>query len=146
MKLRKFAFNATVSSSCTAILHLAYGPLFQKSSQTSVTRRTKAKSIADEAIRKIFRVISTENSNEKDDELLVKLVKEEIVRTAQSIKTPSGSIAAAARRAQRLVTELTAAYITAIYKSKSVEEAKVNFSRFQNTVQKIVDFIKNGQF
>lgn len=102
--------------------------------------------IADEAIRKIFRVISTENSNEKDDELLVKLVKEEIVRTAQSIKTPSGSIAAAARRAQRLVTELTATYITAIYKSKSVEEAKVNFSRFQNTVQKIVDFIKNGQF
>ena len=87
--------------------------------------------IADEAIRKIFRVISTENSNEKDDELLVKLVKEEIVRTAQSIKTPSGSIAAAARRAQRLVTELTATYITAIYKSKSVEEAKVNFSRFQ---------------
>lgn len=44
MKLRKFAFNATVSSSSTAILHLAYGPLFQKSSQTSVTRRTKAKS------------------------------------------------------------------------------------------------------
>lgn len=102
--------------------------------------------IADEAIRKIFRIISTENSNEKDDELLVKLVKEEIVRTAQSIKTPSGSIEAATRRAQRLVTELTAAYITAIYKSKSVEEAKVNFSRFQNTVQKIVDFIKNGQF
>lgn len=103
--------------------------------------------IADEAIRKIFRkIISTENLNEKDDELLVKLVKEEIVRTAQSIKTPSGSIEAAARRAQRLVTELTAAYITAIYKSKSVEEAKMNFSRFQNTVQKIVDFIKNGQF
>lgn len=103
--------------------------------------------IADEAIRKIFRkIISTENSNEKDDELLVKLVKEEIVRTAQSIKTPSGSIEAAARRAQRLVTELTAAYITAIYKSKSVKEAKMNFSRFQNTVQKIVDFIKNGQF
>lgn len=102
--------------------------------------------IADEAIRKIFRIISTENSNEKDDELLVKLVKEEIVRTAQSIKTPSGSIEVATRRAQRLVTELTAAYITAIYKSKSVEEAKVNFSRFQNTVQKIVDFIKNGQF
>lgn len=76
----------------------------------------------------------------------MKLIKEEIVRTAHSIKTPSGSIEAAAKRAQRLVTELTAAYTIAIYKSKSSEEAKVNFARFQNTVQKIVDFIKNGQF
>lgn len=101
---------------------------------------------ADEAIREIFHVISTETSSEKDDEQLVKLIKEEIVRTAYRVKTPSGSIEAAARRAQRLVTELTAAYTTAIYKSKSSEEAKVNFARFRNTVQKIVDFIKNGQF
>ena len=101
---------------------------------------------ADEAIREIFHVISTEASSEKDDERLVKLIKEEIVRTAYRVKTPSGSIEAAARRAQRLVTELTAAYTTAIYKSKSSEEAKVNFARFRNTVQKIVDFIKNGQF
>lgn len=91
-------------------------------------------------------MISSETSSEKDDDQLVKLIKEEIVRTAQSIKTPSGSIEAAARRAQRLVTELTAAYTTAIYKSQSTEEAKVNFGRFQNTVQSIVDFIKNGQF
>lgn len=101
---------------------------------------------ADEAIREIFHVISTGTSSEKDDEQLVKLIKEEIVRTAYRVKTPSGSIEAAARRAQRLVTELTAAYTTTIYKSKSSEEAKVNFARFRNTVQKIVDFIKNGQF
>lgn len=74
------------------------------------------------------------------------LIKEEIVRTAQSIKTPTGSIEAAARRAQRLVTELTSAYTTAIYKSKTSEEGRVNFARFQNTVQKIVDYIKHGQF
>ncbi|KOC69948.1 hypothetical protein WH47_08209 [Habropoda laboriosa] len=85
-------------------------------------------------------------STEEDDEQLVKFVKEEIVRTAQSIKTPSGSIEATARRAQRLVTEMTVAYTTAIYKSKSTEEARTNFGRFQNTVQKIVDFIKDGQF
>ncbi|XP_076389598.1 uncharacterized protein LOC143264789 isoform X2 [Megachile rotundata] len=102
--------------------------------------------IADESIRRIFRIISSGTSNEKDDEQLVELVKEEIVRTAQSIKMPSGSIEAAARRAQKLVIELTAAYTTAIYKSKSSEEAKFNFTRFQNTVQQIVDFIKNGQF
>lgn len=102
--------------------------------------------IADEAISRIFRIISAGASNEKDDEQLVKLVKEEIVRTAQSIKMPSGSIEAAARRAQKLVIELTAAYTTAIYKSKSTEEARFNFMRFQKAVQQIVDFIKSGQF
>ncbi|KAK1134822.1 hypothetical protein K0M31_007593 [Melipona bicolor] len=112
----------------------------------SIEDRLAAPVTTDEAIREIFRVISMETSSEKDDEQLVKLIKEEIVRTAHRVKTPSGSIEAAARRAQRLVTELTAAYTTAIYKSKSSEEAKVNFARFRNTVQKIVDFIKNGQF
>ncbi|XP_043516263.1 uncharacterized protein LOC122531959 [Frieseomelitta varia] len=112
----------------------------------SIEDRLTAPVTADEAIREIFHVISTETSSEKDDEQLVKLIKEEIIRTAYRVKTPSGSIEAAARRAQRLVTELTAAYTTAIYKSKSSEEAKVNFARFRNTVQKIVDFIKNGQF
>ncbi|XP_034187834.1 uncharacterized protein LOC117607806 [Osmia lignaria lignaria] len=112
----------------------------------SIERRPRTAGIADEAISRIFRIISTGPSNEKDDEQLVKLVKEEIVRTAQSIKMPSGSIEAAARRAQKLVIELTAAYTTAIYKSKSTEEARFNFMRFQNSVQQIVDFIKSGQF
>ncbi|XP_076766687.1 uncharacterized protein LOC143433286 [Xylocopa sonorina] len=112
----------------------------------SIGRRATTAGLADDAIRGILRVISTGKSSEKDDERLVNLIKEEIVRTARSIKTPSGSIEAAARRAQRLVTELTAAYTTAIYKSKSTEEAKVNFARFQSTVQEIVDFIKHGQF
>ncbi|XP_076238942.1 uncharacterized protein LOC143182086 [Calliopsis andreniformis] len=97
------------------------------------------------AIRKIFRVIANGTSSEEDDEKLVNLIKQEIVRTAQSIKTPTGSLEAAARRAQRLVTELTAAYTTAIYKSETSQEAKLNFARFQHTVQEIVDFIKNGR-
>ncbi|XP_031834414.1 uncharacterized protein LOC116427789 [Nomia melanderi] len=112
-----------------------------------IERKTReAPGVADEAIKGIFRVISSGKSTEKDDERLVNLVKEEIVRTAQSIKTPTGSIEAAARRAQRLVTELTVAYTTIIYKSKTSEEARTNFTRFQTTVQKIVDFIKRGQF
>ncbi|KZC09816.1 hypothetical protein WN55_00462, partial [Dufourea novaeangliae] len=97
-------------------------------------------------IKDIFRVIASGESTEKDDEQLVDLVKEEIVRTAQSIKTPTGSIEAAARRAKILVTELTAAYTSIIYKSKTTELAKTNFGRFQRTVQNIVEFIKRGQF
>ncbi|XP_076174954.1 uncharacterized protein LOC143150508 [Ptiloglossa arizonensis] len=113
----------------------------------SIERTARATTgAADEAIGRIFRVIASGTSNEKDDEQLVTLVKEEIVRTAQSIETPTGSIEAAARRAQRLVTELTDAYTTVIYKSKTTEEARYNFARFQNTVQKIVHFIKNGHF
>ncbi|XP_076629180.1 uncharacterized protein LOC143345692 [Colletes latitarsis] len=119
----------------------------ENDSWRSIGRRARAAAgAADEAIARIFRIISSGTSNEKDDELLVSLVKEEIIRTAQSIKTPTGSIEAAARRAQRLVTELTDAYTTVIYKSKTTEEARFNFARFQNTVQKIVDFIKKGQF
>ncbi|XP_033332160.1 uncharacterized protein LOC117223773 [Megalopta genalis] len=113
----------------------------------SIVRRTGTMSgAADEAIKEIFHVISSGKSTEKDDDQLVNLVKDEIIRTAQSIKTPTGSIDAAARRAQRLVTELTAAYTTLIYKSKNSEEARTNFLRFQNTVQRIVEFIKRGQF
>ncbi|XP_053980882.1 uncharacterized protein LOC128877529 [Hylaeus volcanicus] len=113
----------------------------------SVERRAQATTgEADKTIGRIFRSIASGTSNEKDDEQLVALIKEEIVRTAQSIKTPTGSIDAAAKRAQRLVTELTNAYTTVIYKSKTTEEAKSNFARFQSTVQKIVNFIKNGQF
>ncbi|XP_043251329.1 uncharacterized protein LOC122396743 [Colletes gigas] len=120
----------------------------ENDSWRSIGRRARAAAAgaADEAIARIFRIISSGTSNEKDDEMLVSLVKEEIIRTAQSIKTPTGSIEAAARRAQRLVTELTDAYTTVIYKSKTTDEARFNFARFQNTVQKIVDFIKKGQF
>ncbi|XP_078038656.1 uncharacterized protein LOC144470930 [Augochlora pura] len=113
----------------------------------SIVRRTGTMSgDADGAIKEIFHVISSGKSTENDDDRLVNLVKDEIIRTAQSIKTPTGSIDAAARRAQRLVTELTAAYTTLIYQSKNSDEARTNFLRFQNTVQRIVEFIKRGQF
>lgn len=78
--------------------------------------------------------------------MLVKTIKEAIVRTAEEIKTPTGSIEAAAKKAQLLVADLTSAYTNAIYKSKSQEEGRENFGRFQSTVQAIVEFIKNGQF
>ncbi|XP_076656104.1 uncharacterized protein LOC143360838 [Halictus rubicundus] len=113
----------------------------------SIQRRTgAAPGAADKAIKGIFRTISSGKSTQEDDDRLVDLVKDEIVRTAESIKTPTGSLDAAARRAQRLVTELTAAYTTLIYKSKTSVEARTNFFRFQDTVQRIVDFIKRGQF
>ncbi|XP_076287997.1 uncharacterized protein LOC143212764 [Lasioglossum baleicum] len=133
-----------------AIVLLAGGSLAidrENDPRGSIQRRTEAApGAADEAIKGIFRAIASGKSTEEDDDRLVELVRDEIIRTAQSIKTPTGSIDAAARRAQRLVTELTAAYTTLIYKSKTSEEARTNFSRFQNTVQRIVDFIKRGQF
>ncbi|EGI60333.1 PREDICTED: uncharacterized protein LOC105151101 [Acromyrmex echinatior] len=97
-------------------------------------------------IRDILQKISSGDSNAKDDAKLVELIKQEIVRTAEEIKTPTGSIDAAAKKAQKLVSELTSAYTNAIYKSKSPEDGRENFTRFQNTVQAIVEFIKNGQF
>lgn len=78
--------------------------------------------------------------------MLVEIIKEEIVRTAEEIKTPAGSIEAAAKKAQILVTELTSAYTNAIYKSKSPEDGREIFERFQLTIQAIVEFMKNGQF
>lgn len=68
------------------------------------------------------------------------------MKTAEEIKTPAGSIEAAAKKAQILVSELTSAYTNAIYKAKSPEDGRENFARFQATVQAIVEFIKNGQF
>lgn len=99
-----------------------------------------------EAIRDILRKISTEESSAKDDAQLIEIVKEEIVKTALEIKAPEGSIEAAAGKAQSLVSALTSAYTSAIYKSKSPEEGREKFARFQTTVQAIVEFIKNGQF
>ncbi|KAL6439490.1 hypothetical protein ACFW04_003953 [Cataglyphis niger] len=98
------------------------------------------------AIRDILQKISSGESSAKDDANLVEVIKEEIVRTAEEIKTPAGSIEAAAKKAQILVSEMTSAYTSAIYKSRSLVEGRENFARFQTTVQAIVDFIKNGQF
>lgn len=99
-----------------------------------------------EAIRDILQKVSAGESSGKDDARLIEIIKEEIVKTAEEIKTPEGSIEAAARKAQSLVSTLTAAYTSAIYKSKSPEDGRENFARFQNTVQAIVEFIKNGKF
>jgi hypothetical protein len=90
--------------------------------------------------------ISSGQSDAKDDARLVEIIKREITRTVEEIETPAGSIEAAARKAQRLVSELTSAYTSAIYKSKTSEEGRDSFMRFQSTVQEIVEFIKNGQF
>lgn len=98
------------------------------------------------AIRDILQKVSSGESNAKDDEKLVEVIKEVIVRTAEEVKMPTGSIDAAAKKAQILVSELTSAYTNAIYKSNSFVDARENFARFQTTVQAIVDFIKNGKF
>ncbi|XP_029162002.1 uncharacterized protein LOC114933537 [Nylanderia fulva] len=98
------------------------------------------------AIRDILQKISSGESNAKDDEKLVEIIKDVIVRTAEEVKMPAGSIDVAAKKAQILVSELTSAYTNAIYKSNSFVDARENFARFQTTVQTIVDFIKNGKF
>ncbi|XP_077274671.1 uncharacterized protein LOC143904159 isoform X1 [Temnothorax americanus] len=98
------------------------------------------------AMRDILQKISSGDSNTEDDSKLVEIIKEAVVRTAEQIKTPTGSIEAAAKKAQILVSELTSAYTNAIYNAKSPEDGRENFVRFQTTVQAIVEFIKNGQF
>ncbi|XP_072765986.1 uncharacterized protein [Anoplolepis gracilipes] len=136
-KMAKFAIVAIV-------LLASVGSQSQRIIRETSTQDPADANIA--AIRDILQEISSGESNAKDDEKLVEIIKEEIVRTAEEIKTPAGSIDAAAKRAQILVSELTAAYTNAIYKSKSLGEGRENFARFQTTVQTIVDFIKNGQF
>ncbi|EZA52848.1 hypothetical protein DMN91_011759 [Ooceraea biroi] len=130
--MAKFAIVAIVLLASTA------------SQSQRITRETSAQS--EDAIADILHKISKGESDTKDDARLVEIIKKEIVRTAEEIKTPAGSIEAAAKKAQLLVSELTSAYTGAIYKSKTSEEGRDNFTRFQSTVQEIVEFIKNGQF
>ncbi|KAL0106035.1 hypothetical protein PUN28_016036 [Cardiocondyla obscurior] len=113
-----------------------------------IIRETTAESADANAvgIKDVLQKISSGDSSAKDDATLVEFIKEEILKTAEEIKTPAGSVEAAAKKAQVLVSELTSAYTNAIYKSKSPEEGRENFARFQGTVQAIVEFIKNGQF
>jgi len=114
---------------------------FPKESRFVGSQDANATAIAD-----ILQKISSGESGARDDASLVEIIKREIARTAREIETPAGSIEAAARKAQRLVSELTSAYTSAIYKSESPEEARDSFVRFQSTVREIVEFIKNGQF
>ncbi|KAF7417616.1 hypothetical protein HZH68_000269 [Vespula germanica] len=109
-------------------------------------RRTRAIDPVDAVIIELLRKISTGQSDPRDDVALVERIKEVIITTAAKIRTSSGSIEGAARRAQYLVSELTSAYTSAIYKSKNIDEARRNFARFQYTVQNIVDFTKSGRF
>ncbi|XP_014470246.1 PREDICTED: uncharacterized protein LOC106742122 [Dinoponera quadriceps] len=132
--MAKFAIVAIVLLAVT-------GSLSQR-----IIRETPAADTNVEAIRDILQKISTGDSNAKDDERLIEIIKEEIVKTAEEIKSPEGSIDAAARKAQSLVSTLTSSYTSAIYKSKTPEEGRENFARFQTTVQAIVEFIKNGRF
>ncbi|KAI4484486.1 hypothetical protein M0804_007052 [Polistes exclamans] len=109
-------------------------------------RRARATDPTDATIIELLRKISSGQSDPRDDEELVERIKQVIITTATRIKTSSGSIEGAARRAQYLVSELTSAYTSAIYRSKSIDEARRNFARFQYTVQRIVDFTKSGRF
>ncbi|XP_011875949.1 PREDICTED: uncharacterized protein LOC105566499 [Vollenhovia emeryi] len=135
-KMAKFAVVAVVLLACT----LAHS---QRIIRETPTRPADANAAA---IKDTLQKISSGDSSAKDDGKLVEIIKEVIVRTAEEIKTPAGSIEAAAKKAQMLVSELTSAYTNAIYKSKSPEDGRENFVRFQSTVQAIVEFIKNGQF
>ncbi|KAG7213454.1 hypothetical protein KM043_002726 [Ampulex compressa] len=144
--MAKFVILAIILVACTVSRSERVPGRRDSWSWKVLDRGERSAESADRAIREIFQRISSGTSSEKDDEELVNLVKNEITQTANKIKTPTGSVEIAARRAQKLVSELTAAYTGAIYKSKSTEEARANFNRFQHVVQEIVDFIKNAQF
>ncbi|XP_024886387.1 uncharacterized protein LOC112463921 [Temnothorax curvispinosus] len=134
-----------IYTTCTAVIvrHNHQSSSLHPSSHAS-RRRHKDANVA--AMRDILQKISSGDSNTEDDSKLVEIIKEAVVRTAEEIKTPTGSIEAAAKKAQILVSELTSAYTNAIYNAKSPEDGRENFVRFQTTVQAIVEFIKNGQF
>ncbi|XP_011305526.1 uncharacterized protein [Fopius arisanus] len=82
-----------------------------------------------------------------DDGNLLELMKNGVIDAARLIKgNPKASFQAAHKKAQDLVSNITASYTQAIFKSKSPAEAKQTLHRFQKLIKKIVDFTKSGVF
>lgn len=84
-----------------------------------------------------------------DDTDLISAIKIGIIEFATMFKdndNPKASQKAGAKKAQMLVADVTAAYTQAIFHSKSAPQAHKILSRFQDTIQMIVDFTKQGKF
>ena len=101
---------------------------------------------ADLEIHNILIEISNRIFRSNDSELLT-LIKKSIVEAAKAnTATTKTSIEAGAKKAQRIVTDVTAAYTQATFRANTAQEVREILLRFQNTVQLIIDYAKNGQF
>ncbi|XP_063994654.1 uncharacterized protein LOC135172531 [Diachasmimorpha longicaudata] len=82
-----------------------------------------------------------------DDTNLLELMKKGVSEAAMLIKeNPRASLQAAHKKAQNLVSNITASYTQAIFKAKSPAEAKKTLKRFQKIIEKIVDYTKSGLY
>ncbi|XP_011305525.1 uncharacterized protein [Fopius arisanus] len=103
-------------------------------------------SLNDAAVRRVLSAI-TNRKFPDDDGNLLELMKNGVIDAARLIKgNPKASFQAAHKKAQDLVSNITASYTQAIFKSKSPAEAKQTLHRFQKLIKKIVDFTKSGVF
>ncbi|XP_046753524.1 uncharacterized protein LOC124416456 [Diprion similis] len=103
--------------------------------------------LKDAAIRAALDTISAGKLPLSDDRL-VQLIQQYVRRVvaAQADGQPSDGIELAARLAQEAVSQVTAAYAAAIFQSTTAQEAQQLFARFQDTVDRIVQFAKSGDF
>ncbi|XP_057336448.1 uncharacterized protein LOC130675009 [Microplitis mediator] len=109
----------------------------------------KIKTANDILIENILQKISN-GTLEKNDDNLIELIKKGITEEANMFKNNKSNLRASsqagATKAQNLVADVTAAYTQAIFKSESPEKAHGVLRRFQNTIQMIVDFTKQGKY
>ncbi|XP_020710822.2 uncharacterized protein LOC110117269 [Athalia rosae] len=106
---------------------------------------SSALGIGDAAIQAALKAISLRRLPESDARLIY-LINENLKEIFTGAKNPTNGIEAVAKRAQKTVSEVTAAYAAAIFQSNSVEEAQRLFERFQRTVERIVDLARGGNF
>lgn len=80
-----------------------------------------------------------------NDDRLIELIEQDLrdVLIAKADE-PTVAIEAVVRRAQEAVSKVTAAYTTAIFRSFADGDAQQIFTRFQNTIGRIVEIAKGG--
>lgn len=81
-----------------------------------------------------------------NDDKLIELIVNNVREVAAKADQPTAGIEAAARQAQEAVSEVTAAYAAVIFRAKSIRDAEILFKRYQETVDKIVEFTRSGNF
>ncbi|KAF7990260.1 hypothetical protein HCN44_000065 [Aphidius gifuensis] len=100
----------------------------------------------DIALRNVLIDLATGNLK-NESTVLVDLIKNGISESAMLY--PENTIArlrAGAKKAQYLVSDVTAAYTQAIFRAKSSAEARGLLSNFQKIIQMVVDFTKTGKY
>lgn len=100
----------------------------------------------DIALRNVLIDLATGNLK-NESTVLVDLIKNGISESAMLY--PENTIArlrAGAKKAQYLVSDVTAAYTQAIFRAKSSAEARGLLKNFQKIIQMVVDFTKTGKY